>query len=127
MDWCVDQHPDQCAGVSISSLTSVLPALIQEALLQTSHDRFPVTSHTSHQIERVVGAFRKVFPKTIDKSFQDGVGRYWFMLMMHILRDENVQVSGMLFILDYANYPLKALTMYGPSETKELMKYQVCT
>ena len=67
----------------------------------------------------------KVLPKTIDKKFKDAYGRYWFMTMVNALRDENVQVSGILFILDFSDFPIRALSMFSPSETRDVMKYQV--
>ena len=67
----------------------------------------------------------KVLPKTIDKKFKDAYGRYWFMTMVNALRDENVQVSGILFILDFSDFPIRALSMFSPSETHDIMKYQV--
>ena len=45
--------------------------------------------------------------------------------MMNALRDENVQVSGMLFIVDFSDFPIRALSMFSPSETRDVMKYQV--
>ena len=47
------------------------------------------------------------------------------MTMVNALRDENVQVSGILFILDFSDFPIRALSMFSPSETRDIMKYQV--
>ena len=45
--------------------------------------------------------------------------------MTNALRDENVQVSGMLFLMDFSNISARALSILGPTETRDLMKYQV--
>ena len=44
---------------------------------------------------------------------------------MNALRDENVQVSGILFIVDFSDFPIRALSILSPSESRDVMKYQV--
>ena len=73
----------------------------------------------------LVGQLGEVIPKTIDKNFKHAYGRFWFMTIMNALRDENVQVSGMLFLMDFSNISARALSILSPSETRDLMKYQV--
>ena len=71
------------------------------------------------------GAYGRTFPETIDKDFKAAVARYWYMIMLYFSRDENVQVSGMVFVLDFTNCPLRALTMYSISEARDVVKFQV--
>ena len=73
----------------------------------------------------LAGPFGKVLPKTIDKQFKEAYGRYWFIIMMNAFRDENVQVSGILLIIDFSDFPMKALNIFNPSETRDIMKFQV--
>ena len=47
------------------------------------------------------------------------------MIMLHVLRNENVQVSGIVYILDFAKFPLRAMTLHTPSEGRDIMKFQV--
>ena len=76
-------------------------------------------------VHTFAGAFGKVLPKTIDKKFKHAYGRFWFMAIMNALRDENVQVSGILFIMDFSDFPIRALNIFSPSESSDIMKYQV--
>ena len=47
------------------------------------------------------------------------------MNMLLALRDENAQVSGLTFVIDFKDCPKEVITMFGPTETNQMMKYQV--
>ena len=61
----------------------------------------------------------------ITPEFKIATVKLWYALLLLSTRDENTQVSGVIYVIDNKDSPRETLTMYSPGELTHMMKYQV--
>lgn len=71
----------------------------------------------------VTGAWVKTFPMEIDNKYTQASMRYIFMIMFHLNKDENTQVSGMVMLVDCKDSTMRTLRLF--SNARDITKVQV--
>ena len=69
--------------------------------------------------------FNKFVTKEVTQAHKIALSKYWIMCLALCQFDENTQVSGVLVIADFTNFPLKFMSTMNLSESKDMMRFQV--